>query len=113
MPLACGSGRPRSDLRPHHLFHGVAKKPVGRGFRRDAENSTQACAPQISRPTVEPTSGIGRAPVKLESSWVEVPPVELDGSRPKRSVRDEAVRPNRKRDRERNGRVATKVNLIE
>jgi hypothetical protein len=31
-------------------------------------------------------------------SWVKVPTVELDGSRPKRSIRDEAVRPNHKRD---------------
>jgi len=36
--------------------------------------------------------------VKLVTSWVKVPPVELDGSRPKRSVRDEAVRLNHKRD---------------
>ena len=46
-------------------------------------------------------------------SWVKVPPVELDGSRPKRSVREEAVRPNPKRDADWNGRVVTKVNLIQ
>ena len=53
-----------------------------------------------------------RALVKLVASWVKVPPVELDGSRPKRGIRDEAVKPNHKRDAERNGRVVTKVNLI-
>ena len=54
-----------------------------------------------------------RALVKLVASWVRVPPVELDGSRPKRGIRDEAVKPNHKRDAERNCRVVTKVNLIE
>jgi len=54
-----------------------------------------------------------RALVKLVTSWVKVPPVELDGSRPKRGIRDEAVKPNHKRDAERNCWVATKVNLIE
>ena len=38
------------------------------------------------------------APVKLDNSWVKVPLVELDGSRLKHSVREEAVRPNHKRD---------------
>lgn len=38
------------------------------------------------------------APVKLGVSWVEVPPVELGDSRPKSVVRDEAARPNHKRD---------------
>lgn len=36
--------------------------------------------------------------MKLVTTWVRVPPVELDGSRPKHSVRDEAVRLNHKRD---------------
>jgi hypothetical protein len=53
-----------------------------------------------------------RALVKLVTSWVKVPPVELDGSRSKRGVRDEAVRLNHKRDAVWNCRVATKVNLI-
>jgi len=53
-----------------------------------------------------------RALVKLVTSWVRVPPVELDGSRPKCGVRDEAVRLNHKRDAVSNCRVATKVNLI-
>jgi len=48
----------------------------------------------------------------LVTSWVRVPPVELDGSRPKRGVREEAVKPNHKRDAAWNCRVATKVNLI-
>jgi len=53
-----------------------------------------------------------RALVKLVTLWVKVPPVELDGSRPKRGIRDEAVKPNPKREAEWNGRVVTKVNLI-
>jgi hypothetical protein len=44
------------------------------------------------------TASLRRAPVKLGATWVEVPPVELDGSRPKRGVREEAVRLNLKRD---------------
>lgn len=36
--------------------------------------------------------------MKLGVSWVEVPPVELGDSRPKSVVRDEAARPNHKRD---------------
>ena len=35
-----------------------------------------------------------RVLVKSATSWVKVPPVELDGSRPKRGIRDEAVKPN-------------------
>ena len=54
-----------------------------------------------------------RALVKLVTSWVRVPPVELDGSRPKRDIRDEAVKPNHKRDIEWNSRVVTKANLIQ
>ena len=53
-----------------------------------------------------------RALVKLVTSWVKVLPVELDGSRSKRGIRDEAARPNHKRDIEWNCRVVTKVNLI-
>ena len=53
-----------------------------------------------------------RALVKLVTSWVKVPPVELDGSRSKRCIRDEAVKPNHKRDIVWNCRVVTKVNLI-
>ena len=53
-----------------------------------------------------------RALVKLVTSWVKVPPVELDGSRSKRCIRDEAVKPNHKRDNVWNCRVVTKVNLI-
>jgi hypothetical protein len=40
-----------------------------------------------------------RAPVKWVCSRVEVPPVELDGSRPNHCTRDEAARPNQKRVR--------------
>ena len=61
--------------------------------------------------SVQSVQSVG-APVKLVTSWVKVPPVELDGSRPKRGVRDEAAKPNHKRDAERNCRVVTKVNLI-
>ena len=60
-------------------------------------------------PSAPPTL---RALVKLVTSWVKVPPVELDGSRSKRGIRDEAVKLNHKRDIVRNCRVATKVNLI-
>ena len=59
------------------------------------------------------TNNIGmRALVKLVTSWVKVPPVELAGSRSKRGIRDEAVKPNHQRDMVWNCRVATKVNLI-
>ena len=44
------------------------------------------------------TAGFRCAPVKLGASWVRVPPVELGDSRPKSAVRDEAARPNHKRD---------------
>ena len=37
--------------------------------------------------------------MKLIASWVEVPPVELDGSRPNHCTRDEAARLNQKRVR--------------
>ena len=46
---------------------------------------------------LSPSAG---APVKLVTSWVKVPPVELGDSRPKCGVQDEAVRPNLKRDTE-------------
>jgi hypothetical protein len=51
--------------------------------------------------------------VKLVASWVKVPPAELDGSRLKRGIRDEAAKPNHKRDAEWNCRVAMKMNLIQ
>jgi len=60
-------------------------------------------------PSAPPTL---RALVKLVASWVKVPPVELDGSRSKRGIRDEAAKPNHKRDIVWNCRVVTKVNLI-
>ena len=46
---------------------------------------------------VPATNNIGmRALVKLVTSWVKVPPIELDGSRSKRGIREEAVKPNHK-----------------
>jgi len=85
-------GRVRPGAPPEHdVLH-----PVGGGLGQ-------------ARPTNN--SGI-RALVKLVTSWVKVPPVELEGSRSKRGVREEAVRLNHKRDAVWNCRVATKVNLI-
>ena len=55
-----------------------------------ARSASQSLPPQ--------TESLRRAPVKLVTTWVRVPPVELDGSRPKHDVRDEAARPNHKRD---------------
>ena len=83
----------------------AGKPPVrfdeGRGW--DRKLTTTVCSTPLSQLRLlyflaPRKREIWCAPVKLIATWVGVPPVELDGSRPKRGVREEAVRPNHKRD---------------
>jgi len=63
---------------------------------------TWAAATRLVRPGGRMTGRnllLTRAPVKRVCSRVEVPPVELDGSRPNHCTRDEAARLNPKRVR--------------